>query len=268
MSTRFPPEGPRPSSIRQINALPKQAKHSFYCSLVPRSILAARRIGTQAPLDRLTFKVRCPENAGFVEIDVRHPVDERDPVVYVHMADTASGQLEVLLMIVNDPSAPRFDTDRNWRGEPTKFGTMSRNLGAEIEAMEAGLAPGQVRRGLGLGRDLVPVMERFAADLVKDRFFIEPLTYHSAIVFERYGFAYMTGHTQMQEIQRGFQPGKALWRRLDGSSPFRMPGAAATVRGRSWAIHDGILGHPWSGVRMYKRIDQDAGMSTFPDGPY
>jgi hypothetical protein len=184
------------------------------------------------------------------------------------MADTSSGQLDVLLMQINDPHAPRFDIDRDWHGETTKLGTLTRNIPAEVQAMAAGLAPGQIRRGLRLSRELIPVMERFTAGLGKDRFFIEPLAYHNAIIFERYGFAYMRGRTKMEQIQAGFQPGEALSEQMDGSTPFRQPGAEHTIRGRSWAIHDGVLGEPWSDVRMYKRIDHRAGVCTFPDAIY
>jgi hypothetical protein len=111
-------------------------------------------------------------------------------------------------------------------------------------------------------------MERFVAGLGKDRFFIEPLAYHNAIAFERYGFAYVTGRFKMGEIDRSFRTGGALLNLLDSSTPFRQPDQACTVRGRSWAIHDGVLGEPWSGVRMYKRVGHDAGICTFPDAVY
>jgi hypothetical protein len=56
-----------------------------------------------------------------------------------------------------------------------------------------------------------------------------------------------------------------LFGRLDGSSPFRMPGMERTARGRSWAIHDGILDEAWDHVRIYKMIGQNSGIDTFPD---
>jgi hypothetical protein len=258
-------------SIRQINALPEAVKHALYCSLVPVSILSEPCVGSlerERSKDLLSIHIRCCENTASVEIDVRHPDDVRDPLLYVHMCDTIHGQLEVLLVRVNDPHAPRFDIDSDWRGESTKLGTLERNIPAEVAAMQAGLAPGQVRRGLRLGRNLIPTMEQFAAGLGKDRFFIEPLAYHNAIVFERYGFTYMTGRTRMKGIHHGFQPGGVLYRRLDGSTPFRRPGAEQTIRGRSWAIQDGILGEPWASVRMYKRIGHDAGICTFPNAVY
>jgi len=37
-----------------------------------------------------------------------------------------------------------------------------------------------------------------------------------------------------------------------------------TVRGRSWAIHDGILGEPFTDIHMYKNIGKFSGVNTFP----
>jgi hypothetical protein len=268
MSTRLTHEGIGLSSIRQINALPEAAKQALYRSLIPDRLLGEHDLGLSPLRGAPLVQIRCQEDTGSVEIDVRHPMDTRDAMLYVQMADTASQQIEVLLMVVNDPSAPRFDVDRDWRGEQTKCGTASRNIPAEQRAMSAGLAPGQVRKGLRLACEMIPVMEAFAGNLGKDRFFIEPLAYHNAIMFERYGFAYMTGGADMEEIDRGFQPGGTLFARLDGSTPFRQPGAEKSIRGRSWAIHDGILGQPWTGVCMYKRLHCDAGICTFPDATY
>jgi len=267
MYTRLTHDGINLSSIRQINGLPETVKRDLYCSLIPMSLFSGRCTEEGQQQD-LSIHIRCPENTCFVEIDVRHADDPRDPVLYIQMADMANGQLEVLLVRINDPHAPRFDIDRDWQGETTKLGTLTRNIPAEIEAMQAGLAPGQVRQGLRLSRELIPAMEPFAAGMGKARFFIEPLAYHNAIVFERYGFAYMVGLNRMDQIHRGFRPGGELFVQLDGSTPFRQPGAERTIRGRSWAIHDGILGEPWSGVRMYKRIGHKAGICTFPDADY
>jgi hypothetical protein len=267
MDPRLTWKGTHLSSIRQINALPADVKRAVYRSLIPETLLAEHCVSLQDDAG-LSFRTRCPENTAFVEIDVRHAADRSDPMLYVQMADTANGQLEVILMVVNDPTAPRFDIDRDWKGEHTKLGTMTRNIPAEIEAMNAGLAPGQVRRGLRLSKELVPVMEHFGTTLGKDRFFIQPLAYHTAILFERYGFAYVIGQAKMEQIHAGFQPGGALSANLDGSTPFRQPGFDKTVRGRSWAIHDGLLGEPWSNVKMYKRIAHHAGVCTFPNAIY
>jgi hypothetical protein len=130
--------------------------------------------------------------------------------------------------------------------------------------MRAGLAPGQVRRGLRLARDLVPILERFIEALHHDAFYIQPLAYHNAILFERLGFAYVMGLGRMEWIHAEFSPGGLLHSRLDESTPFREPGAQNSVRGRSWAIHDGIMGLPYGDIKMYRRAHIHAGVSTFP----
>jgi len=58
---------------------------------------------------------------------------------------------------------------------------------------------------------------------------------------------------------------------LDGSTPFRKPDQWCTVRGRAWAIHDGILeavGFHWDGLRMIKQVGRHAGVETFPQAVY
>jgi hypothetical protein len=134
--------------------------------------------------------------------------------------------------------------------------------------MRAGLAPGQVRRGLRLFREALPLVESLAGEMGKEQISIEALFYHHAILYEHHGFGYLTGRDRLEEIHRGFLPGGDLHRRLDGSTPFRMPEAATTVRGRSWAIHDGILGEPWRVPRLYKIVGRAMAMPTFPDFAY
>jgi hypothetical protein len=211
---------------------------------------------------------RCAEGSTDVVVSLRHESDAPDPLLYVHLSDTITGQVHVLLYVVNDPESPRFDVDRMPDGAPTEFGTFRRNLMAEIAAMKAGLAPGQVRRGLRMLRHSVQAFEEFVISLGHEVFFVEPLAYHNAVVFERYGFAYVEGRRLMSRIQEGFQPGAELMARLDGSTPFRCPGAERSIRGRSWAVHDGILGEPFTGVTMYKRVGEHAGVDTFPGGEW
>jgi len=181
------------------------------------------------------------------------------------MADTFNNQLLVLLVQVNDPNAPRFNTDQDEQGNPTNFGTSSRNLPAEKAAMAYGLAPGQVRAGLRSFRKTVPIFEDFVSRMGHDIFFIEPLAYHNAIIFERYGFNYLRGLSEMKHINQEFQPDGEYYSKLTDINPFRHTDSWNSVRGRSWAIHDGILGHSYTGFQMYKRLGKDAGINTFPD---
>jgi hypothetical protein len=75
----------------------------------------------------------------------------------------------------------------------------------------------------------------------------------------------------MKTIDEEFQPGGRLHAALDGSTPFRQPDQWQTVRGRAWAIHDGILeaiGRRWDGLRMLRQLGRHAGVNTFPDAVY
>ena len=96
----------------------------------------------------------------------------------------------------------------------------------------------------------------------------EPLGYNSAILYERAGFQYLKGKENMVWTDREFRPGGLLHARLDGSTPFRRPELALTVRGRAWAIHDGILDEPWESPKMYKTVGAHAGVNTFTGEKY
>lgn len=270
-SERYVVDGVRLYSLQQINTLPGAVKQGIYGDLLPRSVLVAYGIDPDTLCDAggnrlVTFT--CPDGSRVVEIDVRPEPGFPDPLLYLEMSDTRLDQIEVMLFAVNDPSAERFETDRDWQGERTKFGTFRRNIPEEIRAMQAGLAPGQVRKGLGLSRVLIPLFEDFVRHLGHEYYLLEPLAYHNAILFERLGCSYVQGLRKMQWIHLGFQPGGLLYEALDGSTPFRQPDAWRTVRGRSWAIHDGLLGEPWHGVRMYKQVGKHAGVDTYPGGTY
>lgn len=259
-----------PSSIREINALPDSEKYAIYQTLIPEWLFNEYGIETfshepQSIVDQPVIIFRCPDKSRSVEITIKRRASELDPLLYLHMADTFNNQLVVLLVVVNDPDAPRFNTDVDVHGNRTQFGTSLRNIAAEVDAMRAGLAPGQVRRGLRKFRDMVPLFETFVGKIGHDIFFIEPLAYHNAIIFERYGFNYLKGYNEMVDIHRQFLPGGTLHQKLSVDQPFRQPSYWQTVRGRSWSIHDGILGHPFTGFQMYKHIHTHAGVNTFPN---
>jgi hypothetical protein len=130
--------------------------------------------------------------------------------------------------------------------------------------MQAGLAPAQQRASLGASRSVLGQLEIFLSALGHRACFLEPLTYASAWVFERRGFAYVRGHRLMDTIHKEFQPGERLHRALDGSSPFRRPDQWDTVRGRAWAIHDGILETiDCAGIAACQQVGRHAGVETF-----
>jgi hypothetical protein len=255
-----------PSTICGVNQLPEGEKRKIYSRLIPSELYTRFNLPPTLVDENgqdLMLLV-CPPGSSSAEMSLRHDPEFPDPLLYGHCTDTLSGQIHVLLYILNDPTSPRFDVDRLPDGSPTQFGTSSRNTEAELAAMRFGLAPGQVRRGLRLLEGAIIAFESFVSSLGHELYFAEPLHYHNALIFERYGFAYEKGRKLIERIRSGFEVGGDLRMRLDGSSPFRMPEAADSIRLRSWAIHDGILNEPFTDVTMYKRVGKSSGLNSCP----
>ncbi len=255
-----------PSTIGGINLLSESEKRAIYSRYIPASLLEKYNVPpltSAAGYNLLQF--RCAPGSTDVEMRLFHKMDFPDPILYGHLTDTLNGQIHILLYILNDPDSPRYDVDKMPDGSPTKFGTLRRNIAAEQAALQAGLAPGQVRRGLRMLGEAIAAFESFVSALGHDMYFAEPLYYHNAVIFERYGFNYQMGRRLMNSIHAGFQPGGDLLAHLDGANPFRQPDAANGIRKRSWAIHDGILGEPFTNVTMYKQVGKSAGITTTPD---
>jgi len=252
-----------PSTIGSINQLSEGEKRAVYARSIPEELIERFHLPDLAE-DQDLLQFRFAEGSSDVEMRVYHQPGFQDPILYAHLADTLNGQIQVLLYILNDPQSPRFDVDRMPDGSPTRFGTRERNLEAEKAALEYGLAPGQVRRGLRLLRPAIAQFDSFLTGIGHEMHFIEPLYYHNAVIFERYGFAYQRGKRQMEAIHAGFQEGGKLHNQLDASNPFRSVQAANSIRLRSWAIHDGILRELFTDVAMYKQVGKQANVSTTP----
>ena len=263
-----------PFTIRQLNNLPDSIKKRLYRGLLPPALLTRFGIdpiqwtgADKEPMVRLQAE---PESEK-VLITVRSSPVPEDEYFALELADNSLNGVELNLIVLNDPTAPRFQIDHTADGQATMFGTLRRNLEAEGQAKMAGLAPGQVSAGLRGSQVVFEHIDAFLAMLGHRAYFLEPLTYASAWVFERRGFAYVRGHKLMDDIHREFQPGGALYACLDDSAPFRKRDQAASVRGRAWAIHDGILDaidQRWDKIRMVKQIGRRAGVETFPQAVY
>src|SRR5512138_2413408 len=202
----------QPSTIGGINKLPEKEKRAIYARYIPGELTEKFDLSDLAHNEDL-LQFRFASGSSDVEMCLYHQAGFPDPVLYAHLTDTLNGQIHVLLYILNDPDSLRFDVDKLPDGTPTKFGTLRRNLPAEQAAMRAGLSPGQVRRGLRLLQSAMVAFEGFITSLGHDMYFVEPLYYHNAVIFERYGFAYQVGKRKMERIHAGFQEGGELyWR--------------------------------------------------------
>ncbi len=253
----------QPSTIGGINKLAESEKRAIYARYIPKELIEKFDLPDLTG-NRELLQFRFAAGASDVEMMLYHEIGFHDPVLYAHLTDTMNGQIHVLLYILNDPASPRFDVDKMPDGTATKFGTLHRNLEAEQAAMLAGLSPGQVRKGLRLLQPATVAFEEFITSLGHEMYFVEPLYYHNAVIFERYGFAYQMGKRQMENIHAEFREGGELQQRLDNSNPFRSSKAENSIRLRSWAIHDGILGQPFTNVTMYKRVGKLANIDTAP----
>jgi hypothetical protein len=259
-----------PRSIASVNQLPPPVKTALYTRFIPSRLMELFHI----PEDfhdaegRPLLDLRCAAGATDMVMALRRRATDPDPLLYVHLTDTVTGQIHILLYVVNDPDSPRFDIDRMPDGSPTEFGTLRRNLPAEEAACLAGLAPGQVHRGVRALKSSIDAFEEFVDSLGQTMYHVEPLYYHIAIIFERYGFNYQQGRMHMEEIEQGFSAGGSLVPLLDNSSVFRQAAFATSIRGRSWAIHDGLLGQPHVQTTMYKLVGQHAGVVTCPSAEW
>jgi hypothetical protein len=265
--------------IRRINQIPRCEKEGFYRGLIPP--LLYHRFGID-PLSLCDAKGEkrarffCPKGDRTCLVEIKLAGME-EPLFSTQLSDTTDfTQINWDFLVVNDPSSPKFNTDIDPEGRDTLLGWASRNLAEEEKAIDAGLFPGQVKKGMRLTREAFRLLAHFCSTFDIKSIRLEALFYHNAITHERHGFSYFSGYRQMKRIHELFQPGGLLFNKLDNSTPFRRPEFARTVRGRSWAIHDGILeevdealfDEGWVSPVMYHMIENPRGMITFPDPIY
>jgi hypothetical protein len=263
-----------PVTIKALNSLPENPKLRLYRTLIPIQVLADFDINprTWKNPDKLPqVKLDAEHGSDKVKITAWYGEDPGNEFFYLELADNQYNGIDLNFLILNNPTSQIFRTDFDEQGRETLFGTVHRNCAEEEKAMRAGLAPGQIREGLRCSQIVFSHIETFLTMMAHHAFFLEPLTYVSAWIFEKRGFAYSKGHQLMDTIHKEFQPGGELYKALDSSTPFRQPEQWGTVRGRAWAIHDGILeaiDKKWDGLKMIKQIGRRAGANTFPGAKY
>ena len=257
-----------PISLREVGEWDVDRQRMLFRILVPVHLLARYHIDPLRLTDssgRSVAFARKGGGEGSYRFELYHEGGATEAMAELELADTQFNQIEVVWVALQDPLAPRYDIDILPGGGTTLRGAAGRNIVAEEAAMIAGLSPGQVRRGLRAFKWLAERIETLMLCLNQHEYMAQPLFYHSAILFEQFGFAYVQGQALMEEINDAFRTGGELYARLDESTPFRRMVLAGTIRGRSWAIHDGIMGDRWNRVRMVKRLGVDACVRTAPD---
>lgn len=264
--------------IYDISNMPNLVKEGMYRILIPPSIFTRFQINPlnfQNAEELRQVRFYCPPGDRSTLIEVKLNPKDKDCIFSFQVADTIDRiKINWDFIIVNDPFAERFETDVDSQGRDTLFGTAERNLEAETRAMEAGLWPGQVQKGLSVMTEFMGCLRHFCATMGIKSIGLEALFYHNAIMYESLGFTYLDGFRRMRRINDLFQPGQKLHNLMDGSTPFRKPEMAQSVWGRSWAIHDRILDElpddpvlegEWMSPEMYTMLEKPRASITFPD---
>jgi len=139
-----------PATLKQLNELPEGAKKRIYRALIPPDLL------TKFNIDPISWKGRGDHQltlkaeplSGEVNISISKMSDSSEEFFCLQLLDNAINGIDLNFLLISDPLSSRFDTDRHADGSLTLFGKARRNLVAEEQAKQAGLAPGQVRKGL------------------------------------------------------------------------------------------------------------------------
>lgn len=263
-----------PVTIKALNSLPENPKIRLYRTLIPIQVLADFDINPRTwmnPNKLQQVKLEANQGSDKVKITAWYGEDPANDFFYLELADNQFNGIDLNFLVVSNPTCERFNTDFDEQGRETLFGTVRRNLAEEERAMRAGLSPGQVREGLRSSSIVFNHIETFLTLMSHNAIFLEPMTYVSAWIFEKRGFAYSKGHQLMDTIHKEFQPGGELYKALDGSTPFRQPDQWKSVRGRAWAIHDGMLdviGRKWDDLKMVKQVGRYARVNTFPGAEF
>jgi len=266
--------------IRRINQLSMVEKQGLYRFLIPPELFGRFKIhplSLRGASGSRSARFYCPSSDPVALIELKRDPADPDPAFSIQISDSTDAHaLEWDFLIVNDPDSPRFRIDQDAQGRDTMFGRAGRNLAEENRALDAGLFPGQIHSGLRIARTVVQCLDLFARAFSIQSIFLEALFYHNAVQYERLGFTYFEGFHRMKRIHEAFQPGGVLHRRLDHSTPFRRPDFHDKIRGRSWAIHDGILdgvddeilADGWVSPRMYRMTGQIHSECTFPNAKF
>lgn len=231
-------------------------KSELVALLLPDELLARFKLGRPTGFgvtrDEVFTLTRTDGHPG-LRLEVWPDPASPDPGYVLELKFNFLGIPEIIWIATNDLAAPRFAVDALGK-LPLGPQPGLRNIAEEVRAMEWGLAPNQVRPGLHLLRESLGAVERYLAALDVNMVTLSAMAYHNAIEYQRLGFTLKSGEELMAGIEEGFAPGGRLTRLLDASTPFRKPEGARTLFGRSWAIHDGLLGDEWFAPELIRMI--------------
>ncbi len=168
----------------------------IYARYIPKELIQKFNLPELTRIREL-LQFRFAEGSSDVEMRLYHQAGFQDPVLYAHLTDTLNGQIHVLLYILNDPNAPRFNVDKMPDGSPTRSGPLSDTSKQREPRWKTGFT----------GRfavdydycSLLPRHSRSSSPASVTKCISSNRLYkRNAVIFERYGFAYQWGRRQME----------------------------------------------------------------------
>ena len=245
-------EGLGLGSIQEINALPREVAEALYARLVPDELFDRFGIDPSTLCDRdgaRLVRVTAPPDKPWARVEVRSSTEDRDPALLVDVEMSPLSVPELAFVQITDPAGPRFAIDRDPDGRDTLFGTASRNVVEEARAMRDGPGPraGAARPAAalaGAGRDGGLLHADRQGDL-PHRAALLPLGHPLRAPGLRLPDGPRRDGGDPRRLLRGRGAADGARRLLAASA---RPDAARTVRGRSWALHDGVIEGLWGGA--------------------
>ncbi|HEX9028313.1 MAG TPA: hypothetical protein VF823_03990, partial [Anaerolineales bacterium] len=101
-------------TIHSINQLGPEVKRAIFSQAIPAELMAAFNLNPDLYDKDGNDLLRLNGEPGSsdVEMALYHEVGFPDPIFYGHIVDTLNGQMHILLYVLNNPNAPRFQIDR------------------------------------------------------------------------------------------------------------------------------------------------------------
>ena len=187
-------------------------------------------------------RVTAPADKPWARVEVRSSAEDRDPALLVDVEMSPLSVPELAFVQITDPAGRALrDRPRPGRARHALRHRVAQRGGGGAARCRTASPPARCGGACGCSRGCSTRWRASARLIGKEIYLIEPLFYHSAILYERRGCGYLMGRDVMEEIHAGFSRGRVAAhgaRRL--LADFRAPEAARTVRGRSWALHDGV----------------------------
>ncbi len=240
----------------EINVLPSRVREEIYLRLVPDRLLAVvclDRHDADGQRGHVPVRIAAPDGAAWARVELRAKPDDRDPALLLDIGHVGVRRARAVAR-----------ADQRSVGRRALPSTATRTVSTPCSAPSAatrsrsgapwppGSPPARCDPGSACWGRCWSRWTTFAGSSGRSSTSWSRSSITRPSSTSDAAAATSSGASAWRQIHQGFQPGGDLHRRLDDSSPFRRRGLERTARGRSWAIHDGVLDDPWQGVKMFR----------------